>query len=361
MKNVRSILVFSAIGFILAGGAGFWAYTNFFANNTGGYDGDVITLKPVDSLITLNPVKDSLAASKLSLANKNRKQSFTKKELPAENPVALAPQTIQASTVKPASPETIAEIKNLKTEIEALSKNKNSEPDLKAARQKITELEQRVDKLVDKNSDVEKENKELFAMLRQLSAEKKETEQKITTWPAVFKNKTETKTVALPAVNTQASKQNSLTVPVTAKSEPAVPSNTASGTSNSFAALDLRLSAITVTDNKEIETFEAYQVDKLVGSITVRNNNAQNNSGEIIVVVLQPDGKVLQKSTWESGTFQSPEGKKIYTCRLRFDYTKGEAKRLSFALNSASYMKGNYTMQVYCGGVLIGKIIKSLS
>ena len=118
---------------------------------------------------------------------------------------------------------------------------------------------------------------------------------------------------------------------------------------------------MTVTDNKDIETYEAYQTDKLVGFITLKSTALQNSSGELIIVVLQPDGNVLQKSTWETGTFQSNEGKKIYSCKLRFDHKAGENNQLSFSLNAASFAKGNYTLQVYSGGVLIGKIIKKLS
>ena len=130
---------------------------------------------------------------------------------------------------------------------------------------------------------------------------------------------------------------------------------------NSLNIADMRITALTVTDNSEIETSQAFQTDKLVCSLTLKNNNFQNNTGDIFIVVLQPNGQTLQKSTWESGTFQSNDGKKIYSCRLHFDYSKGETKQLLFSLNAANYIKGNYTMQVYCKGVLIGKIVKLLS
>jgi hypothetical protein len=80
-----------------------------------------------------------------------------------------------------------------------------------------------------------------------------------------------------------------------------------------------------------------------------------------VVVVLQPDGQVLQKSAWESGTFETRDGKKIYSCKLRCDALQGEAKQLNFSLSADSYQKGNYTMHIYHNGVLIGRASKILS
>ena len=128
-----------------------------------------------------------------------------------------------------------------------------------------------------------------------------------------------------------------------------------------FQAYDLHLSAVMVIDDKELETFQAMQTDKFVGSVVVKNNNAINNVAEIFIVVLQPDGHVLQKSAWESGTFETLDGKKIYSCKLRFDYIRGEPKKLLFSLSTDKYMKGNYTMQVYYNGSLIGKMYKTLT
>lgn len=87
-----------------------------------------------------------------------------------------------------------------------------------------------------------------------------------------------------------------------------------------------RFLAIMVTDNKELETYQAIQTDKFVGSFIVKNSKAVNNVAELFIVISQPDGQVLQKSTWESGTFETLNGRKVYSCKLRFDYTKGEPK-----------------------------------
>ena len=231
-----------------------------------------------------------------------------------------------ADTLKGSLNVKLAEFFKLKTEISDILKNKNNDADLGLAKQKIAELQKKIDELLGKNNEVEAENKRLYAMLKQLSGEKL-TEQSAR--PAVFDGK-----------------------PATDKSS--IPENT-------FQAYDLRLSAVMVVDDKELETYQAMQTDKFVGTFVVKNNNAINNVAEVMIVLVQPDGKVLQKSTWESGTFETMEGKKIYSCKMRFDYSRGEPKKLLFSISSEKCMKGNYSMQVYYNGNLIGKIYKTLT
>lgn len=231
-----------------------------------------------------------------------------------------------ADTLKGSLNVKLEEFYKLKTEISNILKDKSSNADLGLARRKITELQRRIDELLGKNNEVEQENKRLYAMIKQLSADKN-TEQSVR--PVVFDSK-----------------------PVPDKS---------TAPENIFQAYDLRMSAVMVIDDKELETYQSMQTDKFVGSFIVKNNNAINNVAEMMIVVVQPDGKVLQKSSWESGTFQTLEGKKIYSCKMRFDYTRGEPKKLLFSLSTDKYMKGNYTMQVYYNGIMIGKIYKTLS
>lgn len=228
------------------------------------------------------------------------------------------------------------EFLKLRSDIASVINDKNNIADLSAARQKIFDLQKRVDELVGRNRDVEQENKRLYAMLKQLSANTKDAE---TVRPVVFENKQPAESVSTatkPPVNTT----------------PAV----------AFMASELSLSAIMQTDNnKEVETFQALQADKLIGSFVVKSDNNPYSNAEVVVVVLQPDGQVLQKSSWESGTFNTNEGKKIYSCKMRFDYNKGEVKKLVFTLASEKFLKGNYIMQVYFNGTLIGRLSKTLS
>jgi len=220
----------------------------------------------------------------------------------------------------------LTEFYKLRTEISDLLKTKLSDEDIVVAKQKIIELQQRVTQLRIANTDIEQENKRLSSLVAQLSSFQR--------------------TVAA---------QNQ-----TAIAQPAAQRTTTSAMDVSTS--DIRLNAVMETDdNNEQETVWAQQTSKFVGSFTVKNNSPQTNMIEMVVVVLQPDGKVLQKSTWETGTFDTREGKKIYSYKLRADYNGGEAKRFQFSLSNDRYQKGNYTMQVYNKGVMIARVVKNLS
>ena len=81
----------------------------------------------------------------------------------------------------------------------------------------------------------------------------------------------------------------------------------------------------------------------------------------MFVVILQPDGKLLKQSGWDSGSFETREGTKIYSCKLRFDCPKGENKSLNFSVPSSNFQKGMYSIQVYHKGVMVVRGNKSLS
>lgn len=242
-----------------------------------------------------------------------------------------------ADSLKGPLDEKLNEFFKLRNEITAILKDNKSNANLGVARQKINELQRKVNELAGRNNDVEQENKRLYAMLKQLSSNMKEADQQ-NARPVVFDNKQ-------PQESSGASSKTNV-----------------SNASSSFITSDLRLSALMETDNnKEIETNQAIQTDKLVGSFNIKNDLSPNNNAELIIVVIQPNGQVLQKSSWESGTFNSNEGRKIYSCKLRFDYNKSESKKLNFSLSSDKYLKGNYIMQIYQNGILIGKLSKTLS
>lgn len=195
--------------------------------------------------------------------------------------------------------------------------------DLETARKKIVELQQKVTQLRYRNNDVETENAKLKALLEQMTKE------------------------------TQGIEDNSRLIEKENKALTAKVNAMAS-----ISAVNLNLAAL--ANNDQQETTDAKQTEKLVGTFTVKSN--MSSKCDIVVVVMQPDGQVLQKSAWESGSFETAEGsKKIYSCKLRCETSKGEPKQLSFSLTADKYLKGNYVMQVYHNGVLIGKLNKALS
>ncbi len=220
----------------------------------------------------------------------------------------------------------LSEFYKLRSEIKAILTDRSSNADLEIAGEKIVEMQERIAALRYTNLDVEKENKRLNALLSQLTVNEK-VEKPITS-SAIIESRS-------------------------------VPKG-ASG-SDVFTLSELRFSAIQIDDNRELETNKTEQTEKLLGSFKVRNKNFQNSNAEIMVVVLQPDGRVLQNSPWETGTFETPEGKKIYSTKLRFDYNQGEAKQLLFSLTADKFQQGNYILNIYQNGRLIGKMVKTLS
>ncbi|UEG50664.1 hypothetical protein LK994_04155 [Ferruginibacter lapsinanis] len=215
----------------------------------------------------------------------------------------------------------LTDFNTLRNEIASLLKDNSSLADLSLAKQKIGELQLKVDELRNRNIDIENENKRLNAMLAEYTGNAN----------AIVQNTKQTDNSAKAITE----KNNS---------------------ESSFTASDLRLTA---SNNNEVEVTEAEQTEKLVGTFVVKNTTTLNNA-ELVVVVIQPDGKVL-KNAWESGSFDTNEGKKIYSRKIRFDYTKGEAKQLKFSLAADSGQKGNYTMLLYNKGKVIGRAIKTIS
>lgn len=224
------------------------------------------------------------------------------------------------------------EFYKLRKEITSILKTGSNRNDFGLASQKIGELQQKVEELSRRNLDVENENKRLNDILAQLKNNPKNSE------PVAVRTIADNKPVV--EKNTTAS---SNTVPV------------------SFTATDIRLAAVKLTDDKEEETANAEQTEKLVATFVVKNNFSQFNNTEVDVVVVQPDGQVLQPSAWETGTFNTPEGKKVYSGKMRFEYSKGENKRLRLSLSAEKFQQGNYIMHLYHNGTLIGKTVKQLS
>lgn len=214
----------------------------------------------------------------------------------------------------------LKEFYRLRDEIAALLQEKNSTVDINLAQKKIGELQQKVDLLKYRNTDVETENKKLRAILEEMAKQTKGIEQ-----------------------NTRSVEKENRNL------------NTKINALLNVKAANLNLAAL--ANNEQQETNAADQAEKLVGSFTINSNISSRC--DIIVVVLQPNGQVLQKSAWESGSFETAAGKKIYSCKLLCETAKGENKSLNFSLTADKYLKGKYTMQIYHNGVLIGRMNKS--
>jgi peptidoglycan hydrolase-like protein with peptidoglycan-binding domain len=214
----------------------------------------------------------------------------------------------------------LEEFNKLRNEITTILKDQSPDADLGSAKEKILELQIRVNALRLKNTDVESENKRLQVLLDQLTAGRQEG----IAGASVPGARQATEKSAGPVITT-----------------------------------GMHLAAIATTNNKETETNAADEAEKIVGSFSLKNISPKANT-ELMVIVIQPDGKVVRNSVWESGSFETSQGKKIYSRKISLDGGSND-KPLNFSLNPDRILKGEYTMQIWYNGNMIGKMSKVFS
>ncbi len=317
MKDSKSILLLVvSVLLLLVSFALLWSWGYQFSTFTKDKSGTVYILK--DSTNAANATRDSLRRVYTATISGFNKLDST---------------WSRADSLKADLDIKLSEFYKLRNEIGDLLKNPVSKADLELARKKIDELQGRVEVLRSRNVEVEQENKRLQAMIDQMKKGRGDA---------------------------TAGGSGGTSVNVVSPGIPDKGAATPGTNAAIFTVSDMRLNALMVDQGREMETNEALQTDKITGNFVVKNSNMPFNSAEVYVVVLQPNGKVLQNSAWDAGSFQTSEGKKIYSCKLRFDYNKGEAKKLSFNLAGDGFSKGNYTLQLYHNGVMIGKMVKTM-
>ncbi len=223
-----------------------------------------------------------------------------------------------------AAQQKLSEMLVLRTEIDSLLKQHGSEEDLAIAKIKIAELQLKVSELQSRYANMESENKRLQALLSKLISSDRSV------------------------------KASAIASGETSRSAPAEKTSF----QNSAMITSMHLFVITADNSKEQETSSSEEAEKIVGSFQVKNSASKSN-GEIVVVVLQPDGKVIRNSVWESGTFDTREGKKVYSGKLHFD--AGDDNRLNFSLTPDKFLRGDYTMQIWYNGSMMAKMVKTLS
>ena len=220
------------------------------------------------------------------------------------------------------------EINRLRNEIATiLKKNNVKKEDLDLARSKAVQLQQLVSELQSKNSTIEEEKQQIASVLDKVNIQVK----------------------GLETTNQQLDQENKV---LTEKINLA----------STFVASEIKFSPITVKNDKEVETGSAKKASKLVVSFAVQNNINQYENADVYIIVTQPDGRILENNdVWEKSTITTTTGARLnYTRKVRFDYQKGETKRLLFSLNADEYLKGTYTLQIYHNGNMIGQVMKVL-
>jgi predicted nucleic acid-binding Zn-ribbon protein len=222
----------------------------------------------------------------------------------------------------------LGEINNLKNKIATILKKRDfNRGDLSNAKQLTKELRDKIDELQNQNQTIEEEKKKLVTDFEKLN----------------------TQVAGLTQNNRKLDEENKTL-------------NEKLAEAGTFITSEMRIQAIHTRGNKEIETSLAKKAEKFVISFFLQNNVSNYENAEIFVVITDPNNEILEFSAWDTGFFETKsEGRKKYTRKTRFAYTKGESYQVVFSLNAPAYVKGNYMMQVYHNGKQVGKTVISLS
>lgn len=130
-----------------------------------------------------------------------------------------------------------------------------------------------------------------------------------------------------------------------------------------FVASEVRLVAMNVKgSSREVETTSVRKADKFAVSFILQNNVTGFSNAEIVVVITDPENQVIIDPVYDSGEFTTrQDGKKTYTRKMTFDYTRGEQKRLIFSLDPNKFVKGRYALSIYHNGTRIGDAVDLLN
>lgn len=268
-------------------------------------------------------IRDSTAVADAVRDSLNRIYSGTIAELDTR----LSYSRIDADSLRSNLDKKLVEINRLKSEINALlNKQGFSSSDLGPARQKINELQEKVDELNNQKLSMEEEKQQLTGMLEQL-------------------------TVNVDTLQRNIRRLNNENKEL----------NERIASASIFVASDLKIDAIAVKGNSEEPTSQAKKTDKFIVAFVVQNHVNHFNNAELTAVLIGPDGQVMQSTVWDSGSFETSEGQKNFTRKIRFDYEKGEQKNLLFSIDTEKCDKGTYTFQLWHNGRRIGQVSKTLS
>ncbi len=223
------------------------------------------------------------------------------------------------------------EISKLKKEIFSIARNKNATAaELGRARQLIKQLNGKIDDMFAEMETLKGENQTLTVNNQQLNTEKE-------------------------VLTTEKTKlQDDLTTTETVKKELEEKVDVAT----TLHASNLNISPINKKGSgKEKATSTAKKVDVLRVSFDIDENRiAPDGSKEIYVCITAPDGTPISSGTFDTRN----ESGKPFTNKLQVDYEQGKRVPVSFDYANSKYLMGDYKIEIYHNGFLIGQGTKSL-
>jgi hypothetical protein len=220
---------------------------------------------------------------------------------------------IKADAVKFDLADKLVEFYKLKEEIATLLKNPDGSKGLANAEGKIGELQSKIDDLRNQNNSIIKENKRLSLLIAQLLAYQKPEKKEVINVPLAPKND-----ITDPRQN--------ISTPVKSV---AAEKNDKQIASSIFTLSNISVAGMIENENETKESDQADMINKFTGSFNLKNNNYNNSTGEIVVVVQKPDGKILKPTSWETGTFETKDGMRVFSTKVKFDCKKGVFSQIS--------------------------------
>ncbi|MCO6497180.1 MAG: hypothetical protein J5I50_05910 [Chitinophagaceae bacterium] len=127
-------------------------------------------------------------------------------------------------------------------------------------------------------------------------------------------------------------------------------------------ATNISITPIKVKNSgKEKTTERARAADKLVVKFDVKNRIIQSGTTDIYVIVISPDG-VPVTNTPNSGRFMTrDQGEKAFTAKLPVELETSRTKTVEFSfVPEKNFTKGQYTIEIYQNGFLIGEGTRQL-
>jgi len=126
-------------------------------------------------------------------------------------------------------------------------------------------------------------------------------------------------------------------------------------------ASNIRMKGINLTHGgrKERETEKARRVDLIRVTFDIDENRlAESGNKELNICIINPEGELLSNVALGSGSFKTADGQSKYYSISKNIYLQTEQPVKDIDVNwqqSAEYAKGNYLVEIYHQGYLIGK------
>lgn len=213
----------------------------------------------------------------------------------------------------------------------------------------IFDKQREIQNILNKNNVSESELKQAKRMIVALNADISRFKQEINE----LKQKNDSLLIVNENLNTE---KSTISEELTSEKEKA--EETEKNIRSTFSVSNYKITGLRVkSSGKEVETDKAKRIDKLRVSFDLDSNEwAETGEKEIFIAIYKPDGTLGKFKDSSSGELETWSlGKISYSDKIRFNYTKGATKNISFDWEEYDFPKGNYKIDLYQNGFKIGQ------